>query len=351
MASLVDFDFTGDDGGPDTDPTPFDISNEMSPDTVSSDGIQDDATNYVEPGVGDTFAGQDPTVFAAEGDPDEPESQTSDTPPLEAEQQTATYNDPKNLGEKDDPESQEQVGDQQAGDVEDDTADPADVDSSGTVDSADDIAHQEQGIDNDEVTAKEPERTVESAEWTPLEVGPGLESRKAEARYQQLTDLYKGLLNKPEDLGLLIDKLLQAKADFEGVPRTPQADLFTPERSLPILDDDTTFNYVLDLASQYDVYTEMLGDDFFRDLFEAETDSTLAFSILEPDEVSQEFTETFWPNDEDILLDLQDFVDVPETSAMTVSMSDFFDTAQPPQLYESVAAILPEIEIGIFYDV
>lgn len=342
MASLWDFDFTGDDPGPDTDPTP-DSTNGY--DDWPFDLVEDDATDYKEPGVGDTFLGQDPTVFAAEGNPDEPGAQTSDVPPLEAEQQTATNNDPQNFGEKDDPESQEQPGDQQAGDNEDDTADPADVDSSGIVDSADDIEYPEQGIDNDETTTRQPER-IEPAETTPFTVAPFMTVLRDQMRRNDLIDLYKDLLNRPEDLGLLIDRLLDLNnRSFDTLnPVASPLEPITP-------DTDAGNNYVIDLESAYDLKENLLDFDLFQDLFEAATDSTLAFSILEPDEVSQEFTETFWPNDDDILIDLQDFVDVPETSAMAVNMSDFFDTAQPPQYFEVVAALQPNSELGIFYDV
>lgn len=189
MASFSDFDFTGDDNaqGVDTDPTPdqtFDWErylDEAYPDPndrsvaedAGIDGIEDDATNYVEPGAGDTFAGQDPTVFAAEGDPDEPTAQTSDVPPVEAEQQTApAVNDPKTLGQKDDPEAREQAGDQQAGDVEDDDADPADVSSAeGDVDAFDDVDFPEQGIRASETWVEIP-RSTQAVSWN--RVFPGL---------------------------------------------------------------------------------------------------------------------------------------------------------------------------------
>jgi hypothetical protein len=70
MSKFYDFNFGDEGGGPDTDPIPDD------PDAADpTDGLPDDNTNYVEPGEGDSFRGEDPSVWAGAGNPEEPEAQ------------------------------------------------------------------------------------------------------------------------------------------------------------------------------------------------------------------------------------------------------------------------------------
>lgn len=165
MPSLWDFNFTGDDPGPDTDPTPDGVFGEELPG-------EDDATNYQEPGYGETFGGGDPTVFSNQGDPDEPEEQTSDVPPIETDEQTATvpgedYGTAA-PGRADDPEVGEHPGDEAAGDDEDDgPPDPALIDATEQIDSTEEVRYPEQGRDTDDLTVRSPE-TVRGPDLTGL---------------------------------------------------------------------------------------------------------------------------------------------------------------------------------------
>lgn len=75
MPSLFDFNFTGDDPGPDTDP--------MLDNPDSQHDGEDDRANYEEPGRGLTFTGHDPTSFSGRGNAEEPTKQESDVPPID----------------------------------------------------------------------------------------------------------------------------------------------------------------------------------------------------------------------------------------------------------------------------
>lgn len=95
------------------------------------------------PGAGDSYQGTDPTAFSEQdGTLDE---------------QEAAAPDAQTLGQSDDPEAQEGVGDEAEGDDEDDTSDPALVDSGEAIDATDEVRYPEQGIDSDELTITEPE--------------------------------------------------------------------------------------------------------------------------------------------------------------------------------------------------
>lgn len=222
---LFDNDFTGDDPGPDTDPTPDRIP-EVGDSNAADGGNDTDVDNYEEPGEGDTFVGQDPTVFASEGNPEKPFATEGAVPPIEAEQQTATYNDPKLLGEQDDPESKEQIGDEQEGDEENDTADPANI--SPDVDAEDEVEYPEQGQDSDELTAKDPEKIeiptyYDVNAFEPVEVGIGLEKRRelADITTQAETNLERsiregvqGVLEEYERSRITLDDFREASVEL-----------------------------------------------------------------------------------------------------------------------------------------
>lgn len=116
MASLKDFDFTGDGSaiGPDTDPRPDGQRLKNIGGTwyiLDAEGEIIDEANFAEPGVGDSFDGQDPTVFAAEGNPDV-NYIDGQVPPIEAENQSApSINDPLTIGQMEEPGALENLGD------------------------------------------------------------------------------------------------------------------------------------------------------------------------------------------------------------------------------------------------
>lgn len=161
MPSLYDAWPTGDDPGPDTDPTPDDLSGDEN---IS----EDDQTDYTEPGQGMTFSGSDPSVWSGRGDPDEPEDQNSDVPPTETEEQTATVpGEGDTLDQSDDPEYQEHLGDEQAGDDEDDRpVDPADIDAGRLIDATDEVRYPEQGFEQRDVDYSEPWTAERAAEFS-----------------------------------------------------------------------------------------------------------------------------------------------------------------------------------------
>lgn len=124
MAKFYDQNFGDDEPGPDTDPTP-DIDNDEE--NNIDDGLTPiDQTNYQEPGIGDSFAGEDPSVWEAEGNPEKPEAQTDQaTSPIEIDNQSATVPDGGGtFGRNDDPDAKEDIADEETGDDEDDTARP-----------------------------------------------------------------------------------------------------------------------------------------------------------------------------------------------------------------------------------
>lgn len=127
MAKFTDNNFGDDEPGPDTDPIP-DIDNDEE--NNIDDGLTPtDQTNYQEPGIGDSFAGEDPSVWEAEGNPEKPEAQTDQaTSPIEIDSQSATVPDGGGtFGRNDDPDAKENIADEEAGDDEDDTAKIEDV--------------------------------------------------------------------------------------------------------------------------------------------------------------------------------------------------------------------------------
>lgn len=79
MPNFGDFNFNDDADSVDTDPTPDNIGPE---DESSNDGIQNDKTNYHEPGEGDQFVGGDVSEFATNTNPEEPSAQQDEIPPL-----------------------------------------------------------------------------------------------------------------------------------------------------------------------------------------------------------------------------------------------------------------------------
>lgn len=147
MANIYDNNFGDDGAGPDTDPTP-------DFEQLSFDFDDIDQTNYEEPGEGDTFSGQDPSVWEGRGNPENPEAQDSvvvaavETTDHQADDQDATRQTDF-FSELDDPNDP---------DNEDDSSDPAQVDSSAATDSSDEVQYQEQTPVTTEVTVEEPER-------------------------------------------------------------------------------------------------------------------------------------------------------------------------------------------------
>lgn len=101
MSSLADFNFSGDDPGPSTDPTvdPVD-ADPMSEGEPNSEEAYDD-TNYKEPGLGEEFAGNEPTAFDSEGNADSPNIQKSDVVPIEVEAESVTKTNESNPVERD----------------------------------------------------------------------------------------------------------------------------------------------------------------------------------------------------------------------------------------------------------
>jgi hypothetical protein len=151
----MDFNFTGDDPGPQTDPMPD------AGDGWEEAVFEDDAANYREPGRGGAFSGEDPSVWDGEGDPDEPEYQGSDVPPVS----TTNYRSKLVLLDRCDacgaftfdghhrcplaPADEAVEG--EPGPV----PDPADVDPAITIDSTDEISYPDSQPVTDEVTAPE----------------------------------------------------------------------------------------------------------------------------------------------------------------------------------------------------
>lgn len=144
---------------PDYDVTPEDLVN-----TFPGEGEDDyiDLNDFVEaelarsdeepddPGAGDSYQGTDPTAFTEQGGT--------------IDEQQATAPDAQTLGEQDDPEAQEAAGDEAEGDDEDDSSDPAQVDSGRAVDPTEEVRFPEQGQDLDELTYKSPESIQPSDE-------------------------------------------------------------------------------------------------------------------------------------------------------------------------------------------
>lgn len=315
MASLYDFDFTGDGGGPDTDPTPDD----ESVDPAAPDGLPDDVDNYQEPGVGNSFDGQDPTVFAAEGDPDEPTAQIGPVPTTEAENQSAPgVNDPHSLGQEDDPEAVENPTDEQAGDDEEDSSDPADV-LPRTGHWSDMIRYPEQGIDSGELTVRTPEQ-IESVvqEAVPAaEINPHPEV--AEEDGSRIDQLVEDILRE----GSLANYLKYLGKKINGAWETDDEDaLFTEFDSV-----------------------EDFQDDLVEDTFQGA-------DLFEPSDTQQEFNEVYWPNDEGEYIDLVDFVDlyISNTGAPDEQPSsgqlDLLNAGQPVRLWDATG----QIAMGLAFD-
>lgn len=101
MPSLADFNFSGDDPGPSTDPTvdPVD-ADPMSEGQPTGEESYDD-TNYKEPGAGEEFLGNEPTSFDSEGNADNPNIQRSDVTPIEVENPQVTETKTTNPVERD----------------------------------------------------------------------------------------------------------------------------------------------------------------------------------------------------------------------------------------------------------
>lgn len=352
MPSLMDFDFTGDGGGPDTDPTP-DFNTSLFEDD-GPDGQPDDRDNYQEPGVGNTFDGQDPTVFAAEGDPDEPTVQQSATvPEIEAEEQTApSVNDPTTLGQEDDPEAVEQPTDEQAGDDEDDSSDPADIHPD--VSSEDEVRYPEQGIDSDEDTVRTPEETIpvyydRTRYDEVVDPGPGLEVQKLIAEHYE-ADKPKTLVEVVEDTGDDYALLRRTQVMIEDILASDSlADYLTYLGNKIHGDFDATSDDEV-LYPEYD-----LVEQFQEDMVESTNEGSMLF---EPDQVSNEFIDTLWPSDSDdnIYLDMQDFVDIvitqnTDTPSNAPFAPGFLDDGQPIISLDQVTSILAPLSgTGILDD-
>lgn len=108
----------------DTDPTPEIFDSDENNNEDSEDNI--DKTNYEEPGNGDSFSGEDVSVWEGEGNAEKPETWTDQaTAPIEISEQSATVPDGGGtFGRNDDPDAKEDIADEEAGDDEDDTARP-----------------------------------------------------------------------------------------------------------------------------------------------------------------------------------------------------------------------------------
>lgn len=298
MPSFQDFNFTGDDPGPDTDPTPegnlFDWNtylDENFEQDIGPDGIEDDATNYREPGVGDSFLGQDPTVFAAEGDPDEPTAQTSDVPPIETEQQTAEENpDPRMLGEKDDPEAQEAIGDNQEGDVEDDDSDPALIkQAEDDVDPTEEIRHPEQGFEDSETTV-----TVYPEDYQPWDNRPAEPSAKQDIPKEVMQDL--------------IDSAQELARSFERI--IAELDDMRPIGDLPNFAADWNILGHFDLIGSLQSGETELGDQL--DGFEDEVDASQLISALvdnEDGDIDEALDLVLSPTDLGDMVDVDGLID------------------------------------------
>lgn len=129
MAKFFDQNFGDDSDFVDTDPI---VELDDSDEDNSEDATEPvDKTNYQEPGSGDSFSGEDPSVFEGEGNPEKPEAQTDQaTSPIEIDSQSATVPDGGGtFGRSDDPDAKENVADEETGDDEDDTARPEQVNS------------------------------------------------------------------------------------------------------------------------------------------------------------------------------------------------------------------------------
>lgn len=106
MPSMADFNFSGDDPGPSTDPTVDEVDASPMSESTGEEAVDD--TNYKEPGQGETFAGNDPTSFDSEGNAEQPNFQQSDVPPIEIEAEAVTNTvDTTNPVERDLDEAQE----------------------------------------------------------------------------------------------------------------------------------------------------------------------------------------------------------------------------------------------------
>lgn len=79
MPNFGDFNFNDDADSVDTDPIPDNIGIENE---SSNDGIQNDKTNYPEPGQGKQFEGGDVSEFATNTNPEEPSGQQDEIPPI-----------------------------------------------------------------------------------------------------------------------------------------------------------------------------------------------------------------------------------------------------------------------------
>lgn len=349
MASLMDFDFSGDGGGPDTDPTPdFETAAE-----TPNDGQPDDRDNYQEPGVGNSFDGQDPSVWAAEGDPEEPTAQQSATvPEIEAENQTATVNNPTTLGQEDDPEAVEQPGDEQAGDDEDDSSDPADIHPN--ISSEEEVRYPEQGIESDEDTVRTPTETTpvyydRSRYDEVVNPGPGLEVQKLVAAHQE-PDKPRTLVEVVEDTGDDYAVLNRFKQMMEDIAASDSLSEY-----LEYLGQRVHGQFDVDEGEDILFSWDNSVDSFFENMVEHTMDGA---ELFEPSEVTNEFMETLWPSDSDdnIYLDMADFVDIvitqdTDTPSSSPFANDFMDIGQPIIAIDQVTSILsPLADAGVLDD-
>lgn len=186
------------------------------------------------PGAGDSYQGTDPSAFSEQdGTVDE---------------QQAAAPDAHTLGQSDDPEAQEAVGDEAEGDDEDDTSDPAQVDSGEAIDATDEVQYPEQGIDADELTIREPEQVHLVT----------LDDRKLLLTDQELVEELRSLEVEDREAFLrsIFDEILQERQRI--------ADEFAS-----VLDTNNIFEYLLDID---DKVTNQMANFAFDDFEDVELD-------------------------------------------------------------------------------
>jgi hypothetical protein len=270
MPSMADFNFAGDDPGPSTDPEidPVDYDPD-DPNSTDDDGVEDDVADYQEPGQDDTFIGAEPTVFGAEGDPNEPEAQNSDVPPIETTaQRIRNWNDyvdrdPRTgrfIRKETLPEAMEGPNEE----AEHSEPDPSEVDAGEQVDAGDEVDWEPDAPVTDEVTAI-------------LEVFQDPENVAEQEAYNRRLDAYAA----DPDLADIAAELLEWE-----------------QQQLDALRNQL-FDYAIDLLDEFGLDAWPAQDTAFEDAEEVEVASFLdaAVETLEADASGEVGEEDFY-NDE-----------------------------------------------------
>lgn len=188
------------------------------------------------PGAGDSYQGTDPTAFSEQdGTIDE---------------QQAAAPDAHTIGQSDDPEAQEAVGDEAEGDDEDDTSDPAQVDSGEAIDATDEVRYPEQGQDAQELTIREPE-SIDPQDYS----GPASVLVTDPELFDHIQDLLNIAAKEREDF-------LQELVDLRDQMLLDELDT--------ILDiHQNTLDYILDID---DKITNQMSNFAFDDFEDVELD-------------------------------------------------------------------------------